>query len=40
VEYETPDVDALFDFLDPKISKRDHAVPTTNVYGVSFLSFF
>lgn len=40
VEYETPDVDALFDFLDPKISDGGHVRPSTNVYGVSFLSFF
>jgi hypothetical protein len=40
VEYETPDVDALFDFLDPKISDRHHVLPSTNVYGVSFLSVF
>jgi hypothetical protein len=40
VEYETPDVDALFDFLDTKSSDRDHVHPSTNIYGVSFLSFF
>jgi hypothetical protein len=40
MEDETPDVDALFDFLDQKISDRDHVLPSTNVYGVSFLSFF
>jgi hypothetical protein len=40
VEYVTPDVDALFDFLDPKISDRDRVLPSTNLYGVSFQSFF
>jgi hypothetical protein len=40
VEYEAPDVDALFDFLEPKISDRGHVLPSTNLYGVSFLSFF
>jgi hypothetical protein len=38
VEDEPPDVDTLFGFLDPKISDRDHVLPSTNVYGVSFLS--
>jgi hypothetical protein len=40
MEGETPDVDALFDFLDPKISERHDVPPSTNVFGVSFLSFF
>jgi hypothetical protein len=39
VEVENPDVDALFDFLDTK-GDRDQVLPSTNVYGVSFLSVF
>jgi hypothetical protein len=40
VEDESPDVDALFDFLETKTSDRDEVLPSTNVYGVSFLSVF
>jgi hypothetical protein len=40
MEDETPDLDLLFDFLEPKINNRHHFVPNTNVYGVSFLNFF
>jgi len=36
----TPDFDELFDFLDQKTGDRDHVLPNTNLYGVSFLSFF
>jgi len=34
VEHEPPDVDALFDFLDPKISDTGHVLPSTNLYGI------
>lgn len=38
MESVTPDVDELFDFLGPNTSDDD--LPSANVYGVSFLSFF
>jgi hypothetical protein len=36
---EPPDVDTLFDFLDPRIGDSGHVSPGITAYGVSFLSF-